>query len=63
MFQQHYLTNKKAAFLASNTEQVYVAILKSSKINDFFQNRQIYSHQIFETSQNFLDMVSVRLQM
>ena len=37
-------------FPACNTEQVYTAILKSSKINDLFQNCQIYSRRIFETS-------------
>ena len=60
MFQQHYLGNKKPTFLTCNTEQVRAAILESSKINDLFQNRQIYSHRIFETSRNFLDMVCVR---
>ena len=50
MFQQHYLGNKKPTFLACNTEQVYAAILESSKINDLFQNRQIYSRRIFEIS-------------
>ena len=50
-------------FLACDTEQVHAAILESSKINDLFQNCQIYSRRIFETSRNFLDMVSVRLQM
>ena len=44
-------------------EQVHAAILKSSKINDLLQNRQIYSRRIFETSRNFLDMVFVKLQM
>ena len=63
MFYHHYLGNKKPTFLACHTEQVYAAILESSKINDLFQNRQIYSRRIFETSRNFLDMVSVRLQM
>ena len=62
MFKQHYLGNNKPTFLACNTEQVHAAILESSKINDLLQNRQIYSRRIFETSRNFLDMVSVRLQ-
>ena len=62
MFQQHYLGNKKLTFLACNTQQVYAAILKSSKINDLFRNRQIYCRRIFEISRNFLDMVSIRLQ-
>ena len=62
MFQQHYLGNKKPTFLACNTKQVYAANLESSKINNLFQNRQIYSRRVFETSRNFLDMVSVRLQ-
>ena len=57
-----YLGNKKPTFLACNTVQVHTAILGSSKINDFLQNRQIYSRRIFETSRNFLDMVSVKLQ-
>ena len=48
------------AFLACNTEQVRAAILESSKVNDLFQNRQIYSRRIIETSRDFLDMVSVR---
>ena len=55
-----YLGNKKLIFLACNTEQVHAAILESSKINDLFQNRQIYSCRIFETFRNFLDMVSLR---
>ena len=63
MFQEHYLGNKKATFLACNTEQVYAAILELSKIDDLFQNRQIYSPRIFEISRNLLDMVSVRPQM
>ena len=63
MFQQHYLGNKKPTFLACNSEQVYAAILESSKIKDLLQNRKMYSRGIFETSRNFLDMVSVRLQM
>ena len=45
MFQQYYLGNKKPTFLARNTEQVHAAILESSKTNDFFQNRQIYSRR------------------
>ena len=53
-----YLGNKKPTFLACNTVQVHTTILGSSKINDFLQNRQIYSRRIFETSQNFLDMGS-----
>ena len=60
MFQRHYFGNKKQNFPACNTEQVPAAISESSKINDLFQNRQIYSCRIFETSRNFLDMVSVR---
>ena len=63
MFWQHYLGNKKPTFPACNTEQVYAAILKSSKNKDLFQNCQIYSRRIFETSRNFLGMVSARLQM
>ena len=63
MFQQHYLGNKKPTFLACNNEQIYAAILESSKIKDLLQNRNMYSRGIFETSRNFLDMVSVRLQM
>ena len=62
MFLLHYLGNKKSTFLACNTEQVHAAILESSKTNDLLQNRQIYSRRTFETSRNFLDMVSVRLQ-
>ena len=62
MFYPHYLENKKPTFLACNTDQVHAAILESSKINDLFQNRRIYSDRIFETFRNFLDMVSVRLQ-
>ena len=41
MFQQHYSGNKKPTFLACNTELIYASILKSSKINGLFQNRQI----------------------
>ena len=63
MFLQHNLGNKKPTFLACNAEQVYAATLEFSKNNDLFQNRQTYSRQILEISQNFLDMVSVRLQM
>ena len=63
MFYPYYLENKKPTFLACNTDQVHAAILESSKINDLFQNRRIYSDRIFETFRNFLDMVSVRLQM
>ena len=63
MFYYHYLGNKKPTFLACNSEQVYAAVLESSKNNDHFQNRQIYSQPILEISRNFLDMVSVRLQM
>ena len=48
------------ALLACDTEQVRPAILESSKVNDLFQNRQIYSRRIIETSRDFLDMVSVR---
>ena len=62
MFQQHYLGSKKPTFLTCNTEQIHAAILESSKINDLLQNHQIYSRRIFETSRNFLDVVSVRLQ-
>ena len=51
MFQQQYLGNKKPTFLTCNTEQVHAAISECSKINDLFQNRQIYSHWIFKTSQ------------
>ena len=61
MFLLHYLGNKKSTFLACNTEQVHAAILESSKTNDLLQNHQIYSHRIFETSRNFLNMASVRL--
>ena len=60
---QHYLGNKKPTFLACNTVSVGAAISESSKINDLFQNRQIYSHRIFEVSWNFFDVVSVKLQM
>ena len=38
MFEQYCLGNKKPTFLASNPEQVYAAILKSSKNNDLFLN-------------------------
>ena len=62
MFQHHYLGNKKPTFVACNIEQVYTAILESSKINDLLQNREIYSRRIFETFRNFFDMVSVRLK-
>ena len=54
MFQKHYLGNKKPTFLASNTEQNHAAILESSKINDLFQNQQIYSRRFFKTSRNVL---------
>ena len=37
MFQHHYSGNKKPPFLASNSKQVYAAILESSKNNDFFR--------------------------
>ena len=60
MFQQYYLGNSKPAFLASNLEQVYAAILESSKNSDLFQNRQTCSARFPEISQNFFDMVSVR---
>ena len=60
MVYQYYLGNKKPTFLTCNTEEVRAAILESSKINNLFQNRQIYSRRVFETSRNFLDMVSVR---
>ena len=63
MFQQHYLGNKKPTFLACNPEQVYATMSEFSKNNDHFQNRQTYSRRILEISQNFLDMISVRLQM
>ena len=63
MFERHYLGNKKPTFIACNTEQFYAAILESSKTNDLFQNRQIYSRRIFEISRNFHDIVSVRVQM
>ena len=36
-FWQHYLGNKKPAFLGCNLEQVYVAIWRSSKITIFFR--------------------------
>ena len=36
MFWQHYLGNKKPTIPTCNTEQVYAAILESSKINDLF---------------------------
>ena len=36
MFWQHYLENKKPAFLACISEQVYSAILESSKNKDLF---------------------------
>ena len=63
MFQEHYLGNKKPAFLTCNPEQVYAAILWSSKNNDLFQNRQICYGRILENIRNFLDMVSVKLVM
>ena len=58
MFYQHYLGNNKPTFFACNPEQVYAAILEFSKNNDLFQN----SRRILEISRNFLDMVSVWLQ-
>ena len=48
------------AFLACNTKRVRAVILESSRVYDLFQNRQIYSRRISETSRDFLDMVSVR---
>ena len=63
MFWQRYLGNKKPTFLACKTEQVYASISESSKINDLFRNCQIYSRQIFEISQNFLEVFPVKLQM
>ena len=56
------LFRKWPTFFAYNTKQVNAVILESSQINDLFQNRQIYSRRIFQTSWNFLDMVSVRLK-
>ena len=41
MFQPHYLGNKKTTFLACNFEQVYAAILESSKnITIFFRTAE-----------------------
>ena len=34
---QHYLENKKPTFLACTSEQVYAAILESSKNKDLFR--------------------------
>ena len=62
MFQQHYLGNRKPTFLACDSKQVYASILESLKNNNLFQNRQIYSRLILEIPRNFLDMVSVKLQ-
>ena len=58
-----YLRNKNPTCLACNLKQVYAAILESLKNNDLLQKRQIYSHQILEISQNFFDIVSVRVEM
>ena len=63
MFYYHYLGNKKPTFLACNPEQVYATILEFAKNNDLLQNRQTYSRRILKIPRNFLDMVSVRLQM
>ena len=42
----HYLGNKEPIFPACIPEQVYAAILESSKNNDLFQSRQNYSRRI-----------------
>ena len=60
---QHYLENKKTNFLTCLPEQVYAAILESSKNIDLFQNRQTYSFQVLENSRKFLGMVSVTVQL
>ena len=57
------LRNKKPTFLTCNLEQVYAAILESSKNNDLYKNCQTYSRRILDISRNFFEMVSVRLQM
>ena len=43
MFWQHYLEKKKINFLACIREQVYTAILESSKNNGLFHNYQNYN--------------------
>ena len=49
------LGNKKPTFLTYNPKQVYAAILDfSKKKHDVFQNRQTYSRQILEISQNVM---------
>ena len=50
IFWRHDLENKKPTFLACIAEQVYAAILESSKNNNLFQNHQIESHRIVEIS-------------
>ena len=62
MFQQHYLENRKPTFFACDSKQAYASILESLKNNNLFQNREIYSRLILEIPRNFLDMVSVKLQ-
>ena len=62
MFYQHYLEYKKPTFLACNPEEVYATILEFSKNSSLFQNCQTYSRRILEIFRNFLNMVSVRLQ-
>ena len=43
VFGQHYLENKKPTLLACIFEQVYAVILKSSKNEYLYQDRQTYS--------------------
>ena len=50
MFWQHYLQNKKSAFLTCISERFYAAILESSKNKDLSPNRQTYSHRILENT-------------
>ena len=58
-----FMEDKFEVLVAAQTrlklKQIYAAILKTSKINDLFQNHQIYSRWIFEISWSFHDMVSV----
>ena len=50
MFWQHYLDNKSPTLLVCILQQVYAAILQSSKINNLFQNGQTYIRRIVESS-------------
>ena len=50
MFWQHCLESKKQTFLPCIPEQVYPAILETSKNKDVFQNRQACCRRIFEVS-------------